>query len=549
MRHRERLGKPLMLSSAWLLLVTAFGLLTAAACGGKTDAADTATPADARGDGEAPEQRSALELVEGGTQEQRSTLEVVEGEAPAPDVCVPSCENEWGEWECGWDDGCGGACECPEGYTCYSGDGDYTLCFSHEIDCPGVCEERGAGCGEAWTGLDEDVPMCQCGDCPEGQVCAHLAEFMQLCCSPSCPENECGDDGCGGTCKCQGGLECVDAGLAEEGGPYYCLPTCTMVCANPQDALGWAPELQACETVELVTPTVACDCGPCDDGNPCTDDGCLNNADYELEGGYCSYLPDDANLCDDGNESTIDTCEEGVCVSCVPDCAGKACGDDGCGGSCGACSDDCPLKQECIAGQCVTLCEPQCEGKACGDDGCGCSCATCSDELMCVEHQCISPAEAIPTLLVEIEDGGCNKPVSVQLSAIGWDQAAPNAGADCYLNGELAGSTSGPEFDFEILLEGMQKACCVLTWKSSPVQLCSAWDCVSIKLGCACSSSMDCDDGNPCSVDVCVQSAEGKYCKYAKDIYKPKCCMSNMDCECKDGLWGWCDKAISTCVP
>jgi len=51
-------------------------------------------------------------------------------------------------------------------------------------------------------------------------------------------------------------------------------------------------------------------------------------------------------------------------AACVPDCAGKACGDDGCGGSCGACQDfgscvttsgkcsipfDCPVTTECLA--------------------------------------------------------------------------------------------------------------------------------------------------------------------------------------------------------
>lgn len=55
--------------------------------------------------------------------------------------------------------------------------------------------------------------------------------------------------------------------------------------------------------------------------------------------------------CDDGADCTTDTCDEAIgwcghelgagcetCFSeCVADCTGKVCGDDGCGGSCGAC--------------------------------------------------------------------------------------------------------------------------------------------------------------------------------------------------------------------
>ncbi|KAG7349079.1 glycosyl hydrolase family 16 protein [Nitzschia inconspicua] len=66
-------------------------------------------------------------------------------------------------------------------------------------------------------------------------------------------------------------------------------------------------------------------------------------------GGYCTsrFL-----LCDDGDETTQSTCVNSVCQhttnladspkcysSCVPECEGKECGEDGCGGFCGKCSD------------------------------------------------------------------------------------------------------------------------------------------------------------------------------------------------------------------
>lgn len=70
---------------------------------------------------------------------------------------------------------------------------------------------------------------------------------------------------------------------------------------------------------------------------------------------------------------------------CVPDCTGKACGDDGCGGTCGECIGD---QMGCVEGACV--CQPACEGKSCGPDGCNGTCGTCEgaqDE--CIEGVCV----------------------------------------------------------------------------------------------------------------------------------------------------------------
>jgi agmatine/peptidylarginine deiminase len=76
------------------------------------------------------------------------------------------------------------------------------------------------------------------------------------------------------------------------------------------------------------------------------------------------------------------TCLAGTCV-CVPDCAGKACGSNGCGGSCGACG----ASLTCLAGTCV--CVPDCTGKVCGSNGCGGACGTCATGLACVSGACI----------------------------------------------------------------------------------------------------------------------------------------------------------------
>ncbi len=66
--------------------------------------------------------------------------------------------------------------------------------------------------------------------------------------------------------------------------------------------------------------------------------------------------------------------------ACVPRCAGKKCGTDGCGGFCGMCS----AGQQCTNGQCS--CIPNCAGRECGNDGCGGSCGTCPAGNSCVEE-------------------------------------------------------------------------------------------------------------------------------------------------------------------
>ena len=48
---------------------------------------------------------------------------------------------------------------------------------------------------------------------------------------------------------------------------------------------------------------------------------------------------------------------------CIPDCIGKICGDDGCGGTCGKCPAEYMCSED---GQCVADCELACDGLACG---------------------------------------------------------------------------------------------------------------------------------------------------------------------------------------
>jgi hypothetical protein len=104
-------------------------------------------------------------------------------------------------------------------------------------------------------------------------------------------------------------------------------------------------------------------------------------------------------------------------AACQAQCKDRACGSDGCGGSCGSCGakDKCDATFQCRAktktktktkkeaeaqaepkpdcdrgGACP--CTRDCAGHVCGDDGCGGSCGTCPMAAMCgADGICLGP--------------------------------------------------------------------------------------------------------------------------------------------------------------
>jgi hypothetical protein len=111
--------------------------------------------------------------------------------------------------------------------------------------------------------------------------------------------------------------------------------------------------------------------------------GCAESACWdECLGTYCSEI---GQYCESGSDCCNGTCTNHQCATCVPDCDGKQCGANGCGGNCGTC----PGNATCQGGQCV--CEPNCYGKDCGDDGCGGTCGTCSGGNPCISGNCCAP--------------------------------------------------------------------------------------------------------------------------------------------------------------
>jgi hypothetical protein len=169
---------------------------------------------------------------------------------------------------------------------------------------------------------------------------------------PDCTGKACGPDGCSGSCgTCPKGYSCDHAACVEDQeGPGCGNITTTGQC---QGAI-----LQKCVSGQVVT------------------------VDCALTGKVCSFVP---------TSGMFD------CVTqCIPVCAGKTCGDDGCGGSCGVCVKG----QTCNAGKCVELCQPDCAGRVCGSDLCGGQCGECAAGLTCNgQGQCVqeSGPDVVPT--------------------------------------------------------------------------------------------------------------------------------------------------------
>ncbi|MBU0550283.1 VWA domain-containing protein, partial [Myxococcota bacterium] len=206
---------------------------------------------------------------------------------------------------------------------------------------------------------------------------------------------DCGGDGCGGECgQCPWGAVCGAEGRCQAT-PAACGDA---ICDPDED----------CATCEV-------DCGRC-----CGDGRCGGDE-------TCAACPADCP-CAEGLRCDA---QANTCVSdCIPQCEGRACGDDGCEGECGACPDgftcdnlgqcapppircgdgvcqasegcatcaaDCACAEglRCDAGgdTCVPACVPACEGLACGPDGCGGDCGLCAGNDRCEGGRCVGGCE------------------------------------------------------------------------------------------------------------------------------------------------------------
>jgi len=202
-----------------------------------------------------------------------------------------------------------------------------------------------------FVACDQECDLVECGPGPCGGDCGECAAdglcISGSCCTPGCDGKECGDDGCGGDCgKCKCGEECQPGGQckfiacdSKDCGDDGCGGSCgECACGEVCDWDGTC-EYVACLGKECGDDGCGDTCGTCPDMKECNAVGlciCLEQ-----------YMPCEGMCCETG-----ELCFDGGC--CLPDCDGKECSGDGCGGSCGSCNDDDP----CTMDKCAdSLCE------------------------------------------------------------------------------------------------------------------------------------------------------------------------------------------------
>ena len=275
------------------------------------------------------------------------------GEVPdALDVdttpCSPNCEGK----VCG-SDGCGGDCgTCEPGQGC-NGSGQ---CGSKQITCTPDCVPCKACTSQEDCSESEICQVVMAGSyclttCLTDSDCALGESCIGNTCTPfkSCAPKECGPDGCGGICgECDEGSIC-SSGKCNSGAEEGCgdIPAGVGCCDGDTH--------KVCEFLSVKTT----DCAEL--GFTCG----WNNLHAMYSCGFegSSPLPQYPKQCGE---------------VCVPDCEGKGCGTDGCGGSCGECAEGEVCSDESMC------CSPNCEGKSCGEsDGCGGTCTACPEGEIC----------------------------------------------------------------------------------------------------------------------------------------------------------------------
>jgi hypothetical protein len=450
--------------------------------------------------------------------------------------CQPSCVTDAGfKKECG-DDGCGGQCGwCQPGYQCVAG-----VCSE-----PCLPQCVGKQCGSDGCGAS-------CGQCAQGFFC-DVSGKCQLLCQPKCSGKECGPDSCGGACgycaydeNCVGGqclpfVSCSDLMNCEWACPdndQACHDACWQQ-ASPAARQQWM-SLWLCITNSCgQDPAGACvakafnaeckqeyysclNCTPNCQGKQCGDDGC---------GGTCGTCP--AGV-------TCDT-NWGLCA-CQPKCAGKECGPDGCGGACGTC----PAGEVCIS-QGVCICLPQCGDKQCGADGCGGQCGTCPTGYQCQGGWCVGGCE--PTcyspdgMWKQCGDDGCGGscgecPPGLACTPWGTCEYTPTDGCTPHQTPGCGGCSCEKE------VCSMDPYCCQGAWDDMCVQ-----ECYQVG-GCGHQCEPTCDQmecGYDCNGKYCGECWEGAQCVggYCQPWCEPNCWNKQCGDDGCGGSCGYCPPGLS----
>ncbi len=295
------------------------------------------------------------------------------GKNPRACSAVPACAPDCKGKACG-PDGCGGACgTCAADQLC-----DFAAGICHKDPCTGIPAQGCCLAGDAVTCTKgkPDVATCnpaagQCGWGGSAYACnnagksdpsgAAVKDCPASVCIPTCTGKNCGDDGCGGSCGgCPSGDECHNS--------VCCVPDCTgRNCGDDGcgGSCGSCASGMTCNAaVGHCMGTDQCQGAPfdvgCCDGETfkiCKAPFSLQAEDCAAAGGRCGWDPKVARYSCKSLGGADPNGKPQACPgspACVPACAGKSCGPDGCGGTC---PNTCNSGENCTSsGTCTAAC-------------------------------------------------------------------------------------------------------------------------------------------------------------------------------------------------
>ena len=294
---------------------------------------------------------------------------------------------------------------------------------------------------------------------------------------------------CGGTGGTSPGFEAIEPDHASEVGEVVETLVVDAVDERGPDAHDVTPETAECSLD-----------GQCDDGDPCTQDQCVEGICIRTGIGGCRACAKDAD-CKDGNGCTQDVCESGKCAyhalpePCHACSSDKQCDDsnectkDKCTDA-GTCESTCQCAATCASdGDCYTgdLCAPAvCESSkgtgSCHETACVPHPITCDDKDPCTLDTCDGAVgecrhAKIPDCGSCASDGDCTDADLCTIDTCSADTHACVHTPDPCDDGDAT------------TVDGCMPSL----------------GCLHVKKSCA--ADADCDDGNACTVSTCAAGA------------------------------------------
>ena len=339
-----------------------------------------------------------------------------------------------------------------------------------------------------------DADHCTEDLCVDGQCVNQVAEI----CADDCQSDEdCEDaDPCSDTfCKSNGGCVII-LNFDKEG----CEPGCVSDADCPHDDNPCTEEI--CQDNKCVQETVencCSDTSDCEeDGDQCTNEVCQNFECVSVKNGTCcSYDAD----CDDGNDCTFESCNtDGSCnnpaILAKPNCCETI---DNCGAWLG-------YTTSCQDHYCTWVADPT---KTCASD------ADCDDGNPATEDFCYGNGEP---LCANIVDPICKNYADC-------DDGDPCTSEICIVFSNEA----------ECVIFPIDNCCkidedCVPDDDPCTNEVCQNFECVKVTVDDCCKVDGNCDDGNPCTYDVCTVA---NTCMTIQVIGCVNCAIDS-DCDDKD---------------